>query len=275
MDPVIPTEYVRALRYVALVERGAGRLEDAEIDAYVDVVPPVRAGADAGVAQPMEQRAGSGGHARYLTDLGWVTPAPTGEVRLTELGHAILRAVATEEAVRPEPDAGQPRNTVQPPAAQDPSATSAPSSPSPVGPLHLGTLTAELAGADPGLLVDPYFDDEMVTWLARSTTIPRVLLCRCPEDAAALSAHAAELERRGRSIEFRILPPGLLSDRYLIGADGTVSMIDVSAHGTSIIKVPAPLADPVRSQVVDNWYAAQRVHPATDEHPATLGRHAM
>lgn len=186
-------------------------------------------------------------HVDYLKRMGWVIDE--NGCRLTRLGRAI---VAASEAEAAETETSDGIVIL-----------------SPDDPLNLGVLTAEVSAARAGLLVDPYFDDSLIDWLARSTSIARVLMCRKPDRCDALELYLGGLERTGRSVEFRILEPRRLHDRYLIGEDGKVSMIGASLNGlhrnfTAIIEVPAPGADAIRAEVEARWNEASPVEPVAD-----------
>lgn len=253
MDPVVSAEHLRALRYIALVERGGGRLLDSQIDLYIETEPPSQdTWAVAWHTSRMSRLLVRGGyglstHADFMESLGWIRPEKWDGPRLSSIGHAIVRA--SEEA-----DVAEPEGVVLL---------------SPDDPLNLGVLTAEVAAAKGGALVDPYFDDRLVAWLANSTSIARVLMCRSVEACDALSYYLGGLERAGRKIDFRILPRGSLHDRYLIGEDGKVSMIGASLNGlhrnfTAIIEVPEPGAAAIRGEVDRKWGDALPVTPVAD-----------
>lgn len=58
---------------------------------------------------------------------------------------------------------------------------------SPDNPLNLGVLTREIVAAREGMLVDQYFDDQRVGWLADATSIARVLMSRSPDKGKSLA----------------------------------------------------------------------------------------
>ena len=140
MDPVVSAEHLRALRYIALVERGGGRLLDSQIDLYIETEPPSQdTWAVAWHTSRMSRLLVRGGyglstHADFMESLGWIRPEKWDGPRLSSIGHAIVRA--SEEA-----DVAEPEGVVLL---------------SPDDPLNLGVLTAEVAAAKGGALVSYY-----------------------------------------------------------------------------------------------------------------------
>lgn len=253
MDLPIDARYVTALRYIHAVDEGGGHLSDQNIDQFIECAAPsmqtlamgplAQFGALIRVASTANQ------HASYMQAVGWINHHSTGP-RLTNVGRALVTVI--------EDNAGS--------LDADPEGVVILS---PNDPLNLGVLTREVSAAKEGLLVDAYFSDELVSWLWQSTSINRVLMCRSEEKCADLRLYLGGLERAGRELEFRVLPRGDLHDRYLIGADGKVSMIGASLNGlhrnfTAIVEIPDPGASAIRYQIDAKWHQAKRVEPQQD-----------
>lgn len=255
MEPILHPAYLRALRYVALVERGGAAVSSRQLNEFIEVDAPEIGKArllGAGLSYQLQSLMRSAyqygeAHVDYLKRMGWVSDE--NGCRLTRVGRAIV-AASEGEATGTETSDGI---VIL----------------SPDDPLNLGALTADVSAGRAGLLVDPYFDDSLVDWLARSTSIARVLMCRREDKCDALKFYLGGLERTGRSVEFRILEPRRLHDRYLIGEDGKVSMIGASLNGlhrnfTAIIEVPSPGAEAIRAEVEARWNEASPVEPVAD-----------
>lgn len=102
MEPILPPEYERALRYIDLVDRGGATLTNRQVDAFIDLVPPV--GAARGRAEEVARPDGhAAGHAAYFGQVGWLAPEAAGGRRLTPLGRALLRGVASASPPGTEP----------------------------------------------------------------------------------------------------------------------------------------------------------------------------
>lgn len=254
MEIPIDPRYTTALRYIHAVDEGGGHLTDQNIDNYIECSAPsdqaLYMRSTLAQFEALFRAAASGNqHASYMRTVGWINSRSVGP-RLTNIGRAIVTAIEKGGSSR----SSDPEGVVLL---------------SPDDPLNLGVLTREVAAAKDGLLVDAYFSDELVSWLWQSTSITRVLMCRSDEKCTDLRLYLGGLERAGRQIEFRVLPRGELHDRYLIGADGKVSMIGASLNGlhrnfTAIIEVSDPGASAIRDYVNAKWNSAKRVEPQQD-----------
>lgn len=248
---LIHPDLLRALRYSALVEDGGGDLAADELDAWM-AAPTGKGLANwAVLGVPLDLvMEGATGYADYLALVGWVRFRP---LRVTSVGRAVLNVggAASAEAVDKNPDV-----IVL----------------SPDDPMNAVKMTNAVAGARDGLLVDPYFEDELFAWLFDTTSIARVLTCRKQGDRRRLGLLLAGARSAGRSLEVRCLPPKALHDRYLVDGDGRVSMIGSSLNGlhanfTLVVPLPEPAAGSVRSFVDARWKAAERVEPAGMREP--------
>lgn len=187
--------------------------------------------------------------AGYFAQVGWISNASPR--KLTPVGRAVVKAVAAHAEV-----------TVEAAVVL-----------SPDDPLNLGLLTREIAAAKDGLLVDPYFSDDLFDWLYSSTSLSRVLLCRKPENLTVLGLFLGGLEQAGeRTLEVRHLPLRALHDRYVVGSDGAVSMIGASLNGlhrnfTALVRLPDPAAEAVRSRMEQEWARATKVVPQRFKNP--------
>ena len=242
---LIPSDLVRALRYVGMLNNGGSGVADAHLDAWIALTPPGEipilgaTSLSSGIERLLMQSRQYGG---YLRSVGWADGSP---LWLTDAGRAIVRA---HEQAAPE-------------------ATDAPEGLvilSPENPLNLVTLTGAVAAAKAGMLVDPYFKDDLFPWLMDATSIDRVLLCRAASERTVLELIAGAAEAQGRALEIRCLPPRAQHDRYLMAEDGAVSTIGASLNGlhkhfTTIAPVPEPGAAAVRTFLDAQWEAAEVV----------------
>lgn len=242
---LIPGDLMRALRYVAMVNKGGAGISDAHLDAWLALTPPgeITVPGSTSLSRGIElllmetRRYGD-----YLRSVGW---AAGSTLWLTETGEAIVRAYDQAE----------------------PEATDAPEGLvilSPENPLNLVTLTSAVAAAKAGMLVDPYFKDDLFPWLMDATSIDRVLLCRGASDRTVLELIAGAAAASGRDLEIRCLPPGSQHDRYLVAEDGRVSTIGASLNGlhkhfTAITPIPEQGAAAIRGFLDSQWNVAEVV----------------
>ena len=255
-EDVVSSDLLRVLRYIALVDEGGGSLSNSQIDAYantesVELLTQAQAFPEFGLSAQTwrllrfgtssSTRAEVAEVARYFVKVGWISQRESvGGRRLTSVGRALVKAMTTRK--------------------DDESEVAVVLSPD--DPLNVGVLTREMQAAKEGLLVDPYFSDDLFEWLWRSTSLTRVLLCRRPEKLRVLEVLLGGLEQLDdRALEIRYLPPRSLHDRYVIGADQAVSMIGASLNGlhrnfTALVPMPDPSATAVREKMEQHWSKA-------------------
>ena len=198
--------------------------------------------------------------ADYLVDLELAKIVPGG-LQITSYGRALLG----DDWHEPEPDA----ITVL--TAGDPMA--------------LAAVTSAVGRARTGLLFDPHFKHDMLSWLANSTLIERVLVKR-PTRSDELKAQEQLLPiflggvleaTPGRQIEVRVSSDSALHDRGTIAQDGTVTLLGTSLTGVGrhlsvVVPLPELASRPFAEQVESMWKQATPVEPMTalrTELPAT------
>lgn len=250
---LISNDLLRALRYLQLVNDAGAGVSGTHLDAWLNVTPPVELSRLDSTIRQFELLIGRDyGYAEYIDMVGWAQGEP---MHLTPAGRAIVKA---HEGVD-ETD-GQGLVILSP---QDP--------------LNLVTLTGTIAQAKAGLLVDPYFTDDLFPWLIESTSIARVLLCRDPGKRSSLPLLAGAAVASGRNLSVRCLPARALHDRFLVAEGGAVSTIGASLNGmsrhfTTITRLPEAGEAPVRDFVEEKWRKAQPVEPRTDIRTKTDSR---
>jgi hypothetical protein len=105
------------------------------------------------------------GCVEYLAFVGWARMKP---VRLTSVGKAVLKSAEAETS---KSVSCHPEVIVL----------------SPDDPMNAMKATAAVAGVREGLLVDPYFVDDLLSWLTEATSITRVPTCRREKDRRQLA----------------------------------------------------------------------------------------
>lgn len=243
---MVSSDLLRALRYVAMVEEGGGQLDAEALNAWMAAPSGEGLAKWARYEVPLDVLLDfAPGYAEYMTFVGWAEINP---VRLTSVGRAVLKAA---------------ESTTNSSAGDDPRVIVL----SPDDPMNALKATAAVVGIAEGLLVDPYFGDDLLSWLTEATTITRVLTCRREKDRRSLGMLLEAAASMGRELEIRCLPVKALHDRYLVDAEGAVSMMGASLNGlhanfTVVVPLPEPAAQAVRSYVESKWNEAVRVEPA-------------
>lgn len=159
------------------------------------------------------------------------------EVRITELGGALLAA-----AERDEPQQGDVDLIV---LDRD-------------DPLAYPKLVARLHDVGEGLLVDPYLEVSALHTLLTSTRLARFLVLdngRNGSKLAALTTHLAST-RLPREVEVR--SSAELHDRVIVSAEGEILTIGSSINGlhkhtTALVQVPAPGAATMKDYYERLW----------------------
>lgn len=250
----ISDSLLRVLRYVVLVEDGGSRLSERSIDAFAEALPPsiIRVPIGATVLPSVSMlnvlHDPADSTVAYMKKVGWVLTDPTHHVVVTEVGRAVVKATTDRGS---DNDEGVVIF-------------------SPDDPLNYAKLTRAFVDAGAGMLVDPYFMDAQIDWLYRDTGIEKVLFCRKPVSLGTLELFLGGVQYRGdRTIELRYLPPKSLHDRYVVGADHSVSMLGASLNGlrknfTALVKLPSSVTKTVRDQIYSSWDQATPIEPIKD-----------
>jgi hypothetical protein len=258
MTEPIPDHLVRALAYVNLANVGGDEPTTQELDAFSALdVPAGPDEADVGqLTYSYTSRVMLRGFhspaepvSNYMIGVGWVVPTPG--LRLTRLGRAVLRGV--EMAAMETEGVGL---TVI----------------SPEDPLKYAALTRAIAAAGEGLLFDPYFKADMLSWLGGSTTIRRVLIREArreseKKDHDLFPMYLGHLEETA-DVEVRVTTSDTLHDRGVIHDDGAISLMGTSLSGigkhlTTIVPLPAEAGQPWREHIERLWEDARPIVPTT------------
>lgn len=248
----IPDHMRRALLYVDLITRGGGGLTVGDLDEFAIRQPP-RPGRvipfTATMAETMadvfsEYREGAK-VSSYMYEVGWIT-VDAGEVRLTRLGQSLARALDASEAVESASDGAEIL--------------------SPEDPLIYASLTRAMSEAGAGMLVDPYFDPDLLDWLVKATSINRVLIKAAAEKKRTLFGFylGAICGDGDAPVEVRITADKSLHDRCVVHEDGSVSLIGASLNGvhknfTAIVPLPSEPARAWREEVEHLWRDAEPI----------------
>ncbi|GAA4853271.1 hypothetical protein GCM10023221_36510 [Luteimicrobium xylanilyticum] len=246
MATPVPDDLLRIAQYVGLAEDAGYPLSERQLWTYAETPLPRRT-TDLARLGIFGGRGALVDAVPYMRRVGWILTLEDGTVRLTALGRAVAKSGTTGVLAE---------------------------APAPVGlvilspddPLNLATLTRSIAGAGAGMLVDPYFQDDMFEWLMSSTSIDRVLLGRKATKLGSLPFIAGAAAKMGRGLSVRYLPPDRMHDRYLVAENGDLSMIGASLNGvhrndTAIMRVPAPGAATIKRRLANLWDQAMPVEP--------------
>ncbi|WP_282947153.1 hypothetical protein [Cellulomonas endometrii] len=241
---MITNDLLHALRYLQMVNDAGAGVPAAHLDAWLNVTPPAELSRLDALTRQFEQLIGRDhGYAEYIELVGWADGDP---MRITATGRAVVKAHEGNEGVQDEALVIL----------------------SPQNPMNLVTLTSTIAKAQAGMLVDPYFKDDLFQWLMESTSIRRVLVCREPADRSVLPMIAGAASLISRDLEIRCLPLRAVHDRFLVTQDGAIFTIGSSLNGlqrhfTTITRLPDPGTDTVREYLEKQWDAADPVVPKT------------
>lgn len=248
-DEPITDSLLRVLRYAVLVEDGGSRLTEKLIDAFARTDPPAVGPVPmttAALMRSMGMRnkllgASVESTVEYMKTVGWLRVDASREVVVTDVGRAVVRA-----SVERNVDSDEGVVII-----------------SPDDPLNYAKVTRAFVDAGSGMLVDPYFKDEQLDWLYKDTRIEKILFCRKPDHLGMLELSVGGIRYRGgdRDLDLRYLPPKSLHDRYVFGADGSVSMLGCSLNGlrrnfTALIRLPPTATEAVRAEIEPLWEKA-------------------
>lgn len=243
---------MRALQYVDLVTRGGGGLTALDLDEYATSRPPLP-GRTIAMTSYMYEMADAFGRYRhgdevtpYMFEVGWITTGSDDEIRLTRLGQSLVRALSASEAAEPASDGVEIL--------------------SPEDPLVYASLTRALSKAGAGMLVDPYFDSDLLDWLVKSTSINRILIKAAGEQKRTqFGLYLGAIGGSGDApVEVRVTADKSLHDRCVVHEDRSVSMIGASLNGlhknfTAIVPLPSEPARAWREEVERLWSDAEPI----------------
>jgi len=187
----------------------------------------------------------------YLQAVWWASETD-GQLELTEIGEGVvkaLRAASIEDG-----DKNEIGVTIL----------------SPEDPMRYAMLARDLAGAGAGLLIDPYFKESHVEWLASATTMQRVLVgsrTKGQKDELPMIAYRlGRVHASERKLEVRHTDSKNLHDRGFVAAEGEVSLLGTSltgiaVHISAITPLPPQAAKPMRQHFERLWDAATVLNP--------------
>lgn len=186
----------------------------------------------------------------YLGRMGWLEPSRGAErVHLTDLGRALLVGLRMEAPG----ELRQRDHEVAIVLAPDDD-------------IAYLELTGVFASAGAGLLVDPYFKADMLSWLISATPITRLLLDgqkgEVPKIEVAL--HALGKMPGADRVEVRASDSKAMHDRCLVHADRTVrlvgtSLTGVGKHLSTITQLPVAASKPFLKHIDQLWSKAEPV----------------
>lgn len=258
----IEEHLARVLRYVVMV--GVVGVQKCELDYFATARPPA----------PFRSTLQSAWQKELSTDMFWVRHEPQEVVDYFEKAGWI--SIRSEKCFATPLAVQLVREMSESPTSEESEAAAVIINPS--DPMRYHLLAQVLAGGE--LLVDPYFKASQVDWLARGTSIQRVLISRSGANSVPRSApkgtdpNQVQIQMElGRLIsngltapEVRITDSDSLHDRAVVYGDRPTALLGTSLSGVAThlsVYTPLPQAasDTYTPELEAMWSAAIHLEP--------------